>query len=132
MAGFGSWATGYAPYELAAGQNGKLSNQQRDFWGDPDCPGCGFQIIADPAQRQSIQNTLDLINKGGPFPYKQDGTVYLNKGPGNLPAAEKGYYHEYTVPMPGATNRGTVRLVVGGNGEVYLTPDHYGHFIRIR
>lgn len=45
MAGFGTYLTGYAPYELATGQNGKLSSQQRDFWGDPDCIGCGYQNV---------------------------------------------------------------------------------------
>jgi len=108
------------------------SSLNADAMGDPDCLGCGFQSITDPALRQNAQNTLELIDKGGPFPYKQDGAVFKNKG-NPLPVSnDPSYYHEYTITTPGMTNRGTVRIIVGGNAEVYLTLDHYGHFIRIR
>ena len=36
-----------------------------------------------------------------------------------------GYYHEYTVPTPGASNRGTRRIITGKDGEFYYTGDHY-------
>ncbi|MHB0968001.1 MAG: RHS repeat-associated core domain-containing protein [Bellilinea sp.] len=42
MAGFGSWATGYAPYDLRTKPLAQPSQQRRDIWGDPDCAGCGF------------------------------------------------------------------------------------------
>src|SRR5438552_2544428 len=40
-------------------------------------------------------DTLDLIAKGGPFPYPKDGTVFDNRE-GVLPDQQTGYYHEYT------------------------------------
>jgi len=40
MAGFGTYTTGFAPFEFNPGQNKGLSNQQRDILGDPDCLGC--------------------------------------------------------------------------------------------
>ena len=78
------------------------------------------------------RQTLQLIQQGGPFPYRKDGTVFQNRE-GRLPARERGYYREYTVPTPGSPDRGARRIVTGGNPpEVYYyTHDHYRSFRRI-
>lgn len=75
--------------------------------------------------------TLALIEKGGPFPYKQDGVVF-NNFERRLPIKKRGYYREYTVRSPGARDRGARRIVAGLNGEFYYTDDHYRRFRRIR
>jgi ribonuclease T1 len=77
------------------------------------------------------QRLLLLIKKGGPFSYAQDGTVFSNRE-GILPAKYQGYYHEYTVPTPGAKDRGARRIIAGKDGEYYYTNDHYRSFKRIR
>lgn len=77
------------------------------------------------------QHTLSLIKKGGPFPYKKDGTVFGNRER-RLPQHEHGYYREYTVKTPGAKDRGARRIVAGRSGEFYYTDDHYETFRRIR
>ncbi|MFJ5777991.1 ribonuclease domain-containing protein [Streptomyces sp. NPDC093094] len=45
------------------------------------------------------RDTLDLVDRGGPFPYDRDGAVS-----GNFerlpPAHERGDHHEYTVRTP--------------------------------
>ncbi|MGL1832941.1 ribonuclease domain-containing protein [Rhodocyclaceae bacterium SMB388] len=76
--------------------------------------------------------TLDLILAGGPFPYRQDGTTFQNRER-LLPNRPRGYYREYTVPTPGARDRGARRFVTGGDPpEVfYYTQDHYRSFRRI-
>ncbi len=73
--------------------------------------------------------TLELIRKGGPFPYRKDGSVFGNRE-GQLPDAARGYYHEYTVPTPGSPDRGARRIVTGGTPPVtwYYTDDHYRSF----
>jgi ribonuclease T1 len=71
-----------------------------------------------------------LIEAGGPFPYDRDGVVFENRE-GLLPARPSGYYHEYTVPTPGADDRGARRIVEGSGGELYWTADHYQTFERI-
>jgi ribonuclease T1 len=76
------------------------------------------------------RKTLELIDSGGPFPYKQDGAVFQNRER-LLPARARGYYHEYTVPTPGSPDRGARRVIVGGPGERYYTDDHYRSFRRI-
>lgn len=73
-------------------------------------------------------DTLDLIEKGGPYPFPQDGTVFQNRE-GILPAQSSGYYHEYTVITPGSDDRGARRIVTGDKkDEDYYTPDHYESF----
>ena len=84
---------------------------------------------------REARETLALIRSGGPFPYEKDGTVFFNRER-LLPARPRGYYTEYTVPTPGARNRGARRIVAGGDprvsGEYYYTRDHYRSFRRIR
>ncbi len=77
------------------------------------------------------RQTLQLINRGGPFPYERDGVAFGNYER-LLPRRDRGYYREYTVPTPGAGNRGARRIVAGKDGERYYTDDHYRSFRRIR
>ena len=74
--------------------------------------------------------TLELIHARGPFPYERDGVVFGNFER-RLPIRERGYYREYTVPTPGLSHRGARRIVVGREGELYYTSDHYRTFRRI-
>jgi ribonuclease T1 len=69
-----------------------------------------------------------LIQHGGPFRYRQDGVVFGNRER-HLPPRQSGYYHEYTVPTPGAHDRGARRLITGGAAELYYTGDHYVSFV---
>lgn len=74
-------------------------------------------------------DTLELIGRGGPFPYDRDGTTFQNRER-LLPERPRGYYREYTVRTPGARDRGARRIVTGGQPpEVYYyTDDHYRSF----
>ena len=73
--------------------------------------------------------TLELIERGGPFPYDRDGTIFQNRER-LLPDRPRGYYREYTVETPGSRDRGARRIVTGGQPpEVYYyTDDHYRSF----
>jgi ribonuclease T1 len=75
--------------------------------------------------------TIGLIERGGPYPYERDGTVFHNYEK-RLPRRGTGYYREYTVRTPGLSHRGARRIVAGGSGELYYTDDHYRSFRRIR
>lgn len=76
------------------------------------------------------RDTLQLIKRGGPFPYPRDGVVFGNYEHA-LPQQARGYYHEYTVKTPSARNRGARRIVCGVVSECYYTGDHYRSFYRI-
>ncbi len=79
-------------------------------------------------------STLNLIAAGGPYPYEKDGVVFGNRER-LLPPHRRGYYHEYTVPTPGARDRGARRIVCGGplrrTANCYYSDDHYASFNRI-
>jgi ribonuclease T1 len=91
--------------------------------------GLVFVAVADLPKE--AQQTLKLIDKGGPYPYSRDGVVYSNFEK-ILPKENSGYYHEYTVKTPGEKDRGARRIVTGKNSERYYTDDHYKSFRRIR
>jgi ribonuclease T1 len=88
------------------------------------------EVVPDSAERAQLQATLELIERGGPFPHRQDGTIFGNRE-GRLPAEARDYYREYTVSTPGAANRGARRVIRGQAGETYYTRDHYRTFMRI-
>jgi ribonuclease T1 len=87
--------------------------------------------IALAALPAEARHTIQLIKRGGPFPYERDGVVFGNYER-LLPAQRRGYYREYTVATPGARNRGARRIIAGGSGEYYYTADHYRSFQRVR
>ena len=73
--------------------------------------------------------TLRLIERGGPYPYRQDGGVFGNRE-NRLPRQSRGYYREFTVETPGSRDRGARRIVAGGRPpvEYFYTDDHYQSF----
>ena len=99
--------------------------------------GGEIRVAQLPAQARA---TLELIQAGGPFPYRQDGRIFSNREK-RLPPRPRGYYREYTVRTPGVRDRGARRIVAGGGSdyggggdgrvEYYYTDDHYRSFRRI-
>ncbi len=96
----------------------------------------GFDTLSITELPKEGQDTLRLIQTGGPFPYSQkDGSVFSNRER-KLPLKPRGYYSEYTVKTPYAKNRGARRIIAGqgmtGNpatsGEYFYTEDHYATF----
>lgn len=90
-------------------------------------------IALNQLPAQGIE-TYQLIHQGGPFPFGKDGVVFGNRERA-LPAAKRGYYHEYTVKTPRSRDRGARRIVCGGQATVpdacYYTADHYASFRKI-
>jgi ribonuclease T1 len=94
-------------------------------------PESGLPFVAEAALPPEARETLSLIDAGGPFPYPgKDGSTFGNFE-GLLPAHQRGYYAEYTVPTPGSRDRGARRIIVGDGAEYYWTADHYESFARI-
>ncbi|MFA0923701.1 ribonuclease domain-containing protein [Xanthomonas fragariae] len=73
--------------------------------------------------------TIVLIQRGGPFPHPQDGSLFGNREH-RLPERPRGYYREYTVDTPGSLDRGARRIVTGGAPPAawYYSDDHYASF----
>lgn len=97
-------------------------------------PAPAASVVGEVSSAQlppEARATLELIRKGGPFPYAKDGAVFGNRE-GALPKQHRGYYREYTVKTPHQRTRGARRIIRGAGGEYYYTDDHYNHFRRIR
>ncbi|RZA21135.1 MAG: ribonuclease [Lysobacteraceae bacterium] len=75
------------------------------------------------------RDTIAMVLRGGPFPHRQDGSVFGNRE-GHLPRKPRGWYREYTVDTPGLDHRGARRIVTGGDppSEWYYSDDHYDSF----
>ncbi len=90
-------------------------------------------IAVSELPRQGTE-TYERILQGGPFAHEKDGVVFGNRER-LLPQKNRGYYREYTVKTPGARNRGTRRIVCGGQPKTpdtcYYTADHYASFRKI-
>lgn len=104
--------------------------------GDAVPPPDTIRAAELPAEGRTV---LAAIRAGGPFAFRRDGIPFGNRE-GLLPRRPRGYYLEYTVPTPGARNRGARRIVAGSgreadvrtSGEYYYTDDHYQSFRRIQ
>ncbi len=105
---------------------GGLSGGGRDRDADP-----AANTVSASALPVEARDVLALIDRGGPFPYDRDGIVFENRER-LLPDEPIGYYHEYTVPTPGSSDRGARRIITGTAGELYWTDDHYRSFERIK
>src|SRR5262249_2509810 len=78
-----------------------------------------------------VFSTLDRIRGNQKLPHDNDGTVFTNVEK-LLPDAPKGYYHEFVHWPFGLTEHpygmsfpGPMRVILGAQGEVYFTGDHY-------
>lgn len=75
--------------------------------------------------------TLERIAAGERDPHRNDGGVFQNRE-GLLPQRPEGHYRAYVIRTPGISHAGPQRLVIGADGEIYYTHDHYRSFRRIR
>ncbi|MGL5929397.1 MAG: ribonuclease domain-containing protein [Dermatophilaceae bacterium] len=95
-----------------------------------ETPTSGLPEVAESRLPGEAADTLALVRAGGPYPYEQDDGVFGNRER-LLPRQPRGYYREYTVETPGEDDRGPRRLVVGEDGDIYWTTDHYASFQQV-
>jgi ribonuclease T1 len=87
----------------------------------------GLPVVALADLPSEAGETVALIDAGGPFPFDQDGAVFENRER-RLPDRPRGHYREFTVETRGSPDRGPRRIVVGQDGAMYWTADHYDSF----
>ena len=87
----------------------------------------GITTVVESALPDQARDVISRIDHGGTFKYRQDGAIFANRE-GLLPGEPRGYYREYTVDTPGVPDRGPRRVILGSQGELYYTSDHYRSF----
>lgn len=93
-------------------------------------PDSALARIRESSLPPQGRTTLERIRSQGPFPHARDGITFENRE-GILPRRGHRYYGEYTVPTPGASDRGARRIIDGRGGDRYYTDDHYASFRQI-
>ncbi|SEQ62159.1 ribonuclease domain-containing protein [Microlunatus flavus] len=94
-------------------------------------PETGLRVVALSTLPRQAQDTVALIDRGGPFPYSQDGVTFANRER-RLPVHPRGWYREYTVRTPGEGDRGPRRIVTGDDDRLlFYTADHYDSFVQV-
>lgn len=78
-----------------------------------------------------LKPTLDRIQQGRANHHRNDGTTFQNRER-RLPHQPGGYYREYVHPTPGETGPGPQRIIIGRDGDIWYTPDHYKTFQEIK
>lgn len=79
----------------------------------------------------NLAPTLERIRKGIRNEHRNDGSTFQNREK-RLPKRSEGYYKEYVHPTPGVSGPGPQRIILGKEGEVYYTSDHYRSFKRLK
>lgn len=74
--------------------------------------------------------SLERIAATRKLRFPNDGSTFQNRE-GRLPRKPPGYYTEWVVPTPGESGPGPQRIVLGDDGDVWYTRDHYKSFERI-
>lgn len=86
--------------------------------------------LSDP-RLANLDQVIRGIRSGRLAPNVKGGGVFLNVF-GDLPLKPTDYYKEYDVePTSRGKDRGTLRIVLGDGGEVYVTGNHYRDFRQI-
>lgn len=94
----------------------------------------GGVTVEDKFTGKTLTGTVDLsptikrIETGGSYPHRNDGSIFKNKDQ-LLPNNALDYYREYVHPTPGFNGPGPQRIVIGRQGEMFYSPDHYETFI---
>ena len=79
-----------------------------------------------------LKPTLKRIEQGIEDPHPNDGSVFGNRERRLPRQSDRNYYHEYVVRTKGIRGVGPQRLILGKQGEIYYTPDHYETFIKLK
>ena len=115
----------------------KYARDNNVDWRTGKPSACDTDFTEVTSEDLGLRSTLDRINRGERYPHRNDGSVFHNnplRGTDMrlLPEKPDGYYKEYVHPTPGLRGPGPQRIVIGRNGEIYYTPDHYQTFIKIK
>lgn len=81
--------------------------------------------------KMDVNPTLARIRSAEKVNEKDDGGIFTNSE-GHLPhSSDSQYYREFVHVMSGFPFPGPQRLIIGKNGIVYYTGDHYSTFYKV-
>lgn len=81
--------------------------------------------------RIDVNPTLDRIRKGEKLKHRNDGAIFRNREKLLPIRDDRDYYREFVHKMKDLPFPGPQRIVIGKNGAVFYTGDHYKSFVRV-
>lgn len=85
---------------------------------------------AKPSHLDDLTPTLARIAAGHRLAFRNDGAIFMNRE-NLLPPRPPGHYREYVDPTEGMAGPGPRRIIIGQDGELYYTKDHYKSFSKL-
>ncbi len=79
-----------------------------------------------------VNPTLDRIRAGTKLDHRNDGAVFRNLERKLPKQRDREYYREFVHRMKGVPFPGPARVIIGKQGEVYFTGDHYNSYTKVR
>jgi guanyl-specific ribonuclease Sa len=128
--GFAAWAAIQDAISLVPEEAGTVYD---DLGGTDDIEIVNFGevVYVGPVD---VSATLDRVRNNQALPHPNDGSIFTNVER-LLPPAGPGYYREFVHWPFGLRERpygmsfpGPMRVILGQEGEVYFTGDHYASF----
>nr|MDH4387730.1 ribonuclease domain-containing protein [Fimbriimonas sp.] len=81
--------------------------------------------------RMDVNPTINRIRAGVKLPHNNDGSIFTNRERKLPVSSDSSYYREFVHQMSGFPFPGPQRVIIGKNGVVYYTGDHYVKFYRV-
>jgi guanyl-specific ribonuclease Sa len=85
---------------------------------------------AKPSHLDDLAPTLARIAAGHRLAFRNDGAIFHEPGKFASPRPP-GHYREYVDPTEGMAGPGPRRIIIGQDGELYYTKDHYKSFSKL-
>ena len=87
-------------------------------------------VLSHRGTTYDLTEPLQRIAKGKRDGHRNDGTEFFNHER-KIPARPKYYYTEFVHRVTNDRSPGARRIVIGCNGDIWYTPDHYSTFIPV-
>lgn len=78
-----------------------------------------------------LNPTIDRIRRGEKLDHRNDGSFFGNRERRLPKESDREYYREFVHKMKGSSFPGPQRVIVGKDGSVWYTGDHYASFIQV-
>jgi filamentous hemagglutinin len=78
-----------------------------------------------------INPTIDRIRRGEKLSHPNDGSYFTNRERSLPSQNDRQFYREFVHKMRGFSFPGPQRVIIGKDGNVWYTGDHYASFIQV-
>jgi ribonuclease len=78
-----------------------------------------------------LNPTIDRIRRGKKLEHRNDGSFFGNRERRLPKGGDREFYREFVHKMKGISFPGPQRVIIGKDGSVWYTGDHYATFVQV-